>query len=111
MDLCESEANPVYRLSSRTAKALEQWNPVSKNNKQKTKTKQKPTKPKRMSRSVPLTTPKDGVGGSQWETLRMCHHPAEYLLGENLERFGATMEIASHYGKEKEDKLVYLKVN
>lgn len=106
MDLCESEANPVYRLSSRTAKAVEQWNPVSKNNKQQTKTKRKPTKPKRMSRSVLLTTPRDGVGGSQWETLRIYRHPAEYLLGENLEWFGATIEIASHYGKEKEDKSV-----
>jgi hypothetical protein len=38
MDLCEFQANPVYRLSSRPARATER-NPVSENKNQKSKPK------------------------------------------------------------------------
>ena len=45
-ELCEFKVSLVYRVSSRTARAVRQRNPVSKQNKQTITTKKKTEKPK-----------------------------------------------------------------
>ena len=55
MDLCEFKANLVYTSSSRTARAVTQRNPVSKN-KQTSKHKTNPDPPLTQSMSLELVT-------------------------------------------------------